>query len=131
MDKGRRRTSKWCVALGAAVVLAAAGCGGDDEDPTAADTDLTAVRCPLVATGEQVGGVDELEPAPGAFDTAELVGDRLADAQAQAGDHGCEIVVALEDGAGKPVPTDVDPERIYVYVEDGVVTEIEGVGGGL
>ena len=131
MDKGRRRTSKWCVALGAAVVLAAAGCGGDDEDAPAADTDLTAVRCPLVATGEQVDGVDQLEPAPDAFDTAELVGDRLGDARTQAGDHGCEIVVALEDGAGKPVPTDVDPERIYVYVEDGVVTEIEGVGGGL
>ena len=37
----------------------------------------------------------------------------------------------MEDGEGKPVPTDVDPERIYVYIEDGVVTEIEGVGGGL
>jgi hypothetical protein len=131
MDKGRRRTSKWCVVLGIAAVLAAAGCGGDDEDAPAADGGLTAVRCPLVTTGEQVDGVDQLEPAPDAFDTAELVGERLPDVEAEAGDHGCEIVVALEDGAGKPVPTDVDPERIYVYVEDGVVTEIEGVGGGL
>ena len=27
--------------------------------------------------------------------------------------------------------TDFDPKRIYVYTEDGVVTEIEGVGGGI
>jgi hypothetical protein len=37
----------------------------------------------------------------------------------------------MEDGTGQPVPTDVDPTRIYVYTENDVVTEIEGVGGGL
>jgi hypothetical protein len=40
-------------------------------------------------------------------------------------------VVSLEDGKGVPVPIDIDPKRIYVYTEDGVVTEIEGVGGGI
>lgn len=106
-----------------------AGCGGDEEQPPAAP-DLTAVRCPLVAKTD-ASGVQQYEPAKDAFDTAELIGKPLADAEKQAGDHGCHIVVSLEDGAGKPVPTDVDPTRIYVYVEDGVVTEIEGVGGGL
>ncbi len=41
------------------------------------------------------------------------------------------VVVAKEDGKGLPVPADVDPKRIYVYTEDGKVTEIEGVGGGI
>ena len=40
-------------------------------------------------------------------------------------------VVAMEDGKGLPVATDVDPKRIYVYTEDGVVTQVEGVGGGI
>ena len=30
-----------------------------------------------------------------------------------------------------PVPIDLDPKRIYVYTEKGIVTQIEGVGGGL
>jgi hypothetical protein len=80
-----------------------------------------------VPTGE--GG--QLEPAPDSFDTAELIGLSLDDARGRAARQGCEIVVSLEDGEGRPVPIDVDPERIYVYVEEGVVTEIEGVGGGI
>jgi hypothetical protein len=101
------------IVLGAAVL---AGCGGDDDKP--AGTDLTAIRCPA-------------PPADNAFDTAELVGMRLEDAQAKAAEHTCEVVVSLEDGKGRPVPIDVDPKRIYVFTEGGVVTEIEGVGGGI
>jgi hypothetical protein len=102
------------IVVGAAVL---AGCGGDgDKEP--AGRDLTAITCPA-------------EPAENAFDTAELIGMRLEDAQAKAAEHTCEIVVSLEDGKGVPVPIDVDPKRIYVYTEDGVVTEIEGVGGGI
>jgi hypothetical protein len=100
-----------------------AGCGGGDEQPEGAD--LTAVRCPLVKTG------DRYEPAKDSFDTSELIGQRLEDARATASEHGCEIVESLRDGEGLPVPTDIDPKRVYVYTEDGVVTEIEGVGGGL
>ena len=37
----------------------------------------------------------------------------------------------LGGGKGVPVTTDFDPARIYVYTENGVVTEIEGVGGGI
>jgi hypothetical protein len=121
---------------GAVVVLLAAGGialaarGGDDEEQPRG-SDLTALRCPLVATGTSADGTQEYEPAPGAFDTAELIGLRLDDARTRAAEHSCEIVVSLEDGEGRPVPIDVDPERIYVYVEEGVVTEIEGVGGGI
>jgi hypothetical protein len=93
-----------------------AGCGGDDKKPTGAD--LTVITCPA-------------KPAEGAFDTAELIGMRLEDARAKAAEHTCEVVVALEDGRGVPVPIDVDPKRIYVYTVDGVVTQIEGVGGGI
>jgi hypothetical protein len=114
----------------ACALLTLAGCGGDDGDKPAG-ADLTAIRCPLVATGEKVGGVTQYEPAADAFDTSELVGARFDDARATAADHGCKLVVSMRDGEGLPVPTDIDPKRVYVYTEDGVVTEIEGVGGGL
>jgi hypothetical protein len=114
------------IALAAIGVLAIGGLafsvarGGEDEQATG--TDLTAIRCPLAPNGK---------PAEGSFDTAELIGLSLEDARAKAAEHTCEIVVSLEDGRGVPVPIDVDPKRIYVYTEDGVVTEIEGVGGGI
>jgi hypothetical protein len=110
------------------VAIACASCGGDDEQPQGAD--LTAIRCPQVASGE-VNGVTRYEPAKDSFDTAELIGTPFEEARAEAAKHGCDVVVAKEDGAGLPVPADVDPKRIYVYTEDDVVTEIEGVGGGI
>ena len=125
---GRGRTRACGVALACAAALA--GCGGDGED-TPRGADLTAVRCPLVATGEQVGGVEQYEPAKDSFDTSELVGARFTDARATAAEHGCDIVVSMRDGEGLPVPTDIDPRRVYVFTKGGVVTEIEGVGGGL
>jgi hypothetical protein len=125
------------IALAAVAVIAiagiaiAAGGGGGGDEKQAKGTDLSALRCPLVATGETAGGELQFKPASDAFDTAELIGLRLADARAKAAEHKCEIVVSLEDGRGRPVPIDVDPKRIYVYTEKGVVTEIEGVGGGI
>jgi hypothetical protein len=116
------------VAIAAAVALA--GCGGDDEEKPKG-TDLTAILCPFVPTGEENGAATGYKPAPDAFDTAELIGMPLEDAEAHAAKRGCSIVVAMEDGRGVAVPTDIDPKRIYVYTEDGVVTRIEGVGGGL
>ena len=110
--------------------IAVAACGEDDEEEPAG-TDLTAILCPLVPTGEQVAGVEQYEPADDAFDTAELVGKQLEEARATATEHGCKIVVSLKDGRGVPVPIDIDPKRIYVYTEDGVVTQVEGVGGGI
>ena len=114
------------IALAAVAVLAIAGVAlavaRDGGDEPATGTDLTAIRCPLTPSGE---------PAAGSFNTAELIGMGLDDARAKAAEHSCEIVVSLQDGKGVPVPIDVDPKRIYVYTEDGVVTEIEGVGGGI
>jgi hypothetical protein len=121
-----RRRSILCVAV---ALAALSGCG--DDDGKAAGEDLTAIRCPLVPTGEQVGGVDQYAPAEDSFDTAELVGEPLEQARTTAAEHGCDVVVAMRDGEGVPVPTDLDPTRIYVYTDDGVVTEIEGVGGGI
>jgi hypothetical protein len=117
------------VAIACAVALGGCG-GGDDDEEQPQGPDLTALRCPLVAAGEQ-GGVTNYEPAPDSFDTAELIGAKVTQAEAEAARHGCQVVVALKDGEGQPVPTDIDPTRIYVYTEDGVVTEIEGVGGGI
>jgi hypothetical protein len=127
MDAGRTLRAFLAVAGCCGVIVA--GCGGEEEKPKG--TDLTELRCPLVPTGEQVGGVDQYEPAKDSFNTAELIGQELDKATATAADHGCEVMVAKRDGEGLPVPTDIDPKRIYVYTEDDVVTEIEGVGGGI
>jgi hypothetical protein len=119
------RTRLW-IALAAIGVLAIGGVAlaiaRDGEDGQATGTDLTAIRCPVAPNGE---------PAEGSFDTAELIGLKLDEARTKAAEHTCEVVVSLRDGRGVPVPVDVDPKRIYVYTEDGVVTEIEGVGGGI
>ena len=115
----------------AAAALVQTGCGDDSSKAKApARADLTAVRCPMVQTGEGDGAA-AYEPAENAFDTAELVGMQLGEAREKAAGRGCEIIVALEDGKGRSVPIEVDPSRIYVFVERNVVTYIEGVGGGL
>lgn len=130
-DRGRSwSTSRTLVGVAIAAVVALAGCGGDDEEKPKG-VDLTAIRCPFVESGDQAGGKAAYKPAPDAFDTAELIGMSLEEAEAHAAKRGCNIVVAMEDGKGVAVPTDIDPTRIYVYTEDGAVTRIEGVGGGL
>ena len=78
-----------------------------------------------------VDGIDKFAPAKDAFDTTELIGKPLADAETQAAEHGCKVVVSMEDDRGLPVSTAIDPTQILVHTEDGAVVEIEGVGGGL
>ena len=117
-------------ALIVAAALAIGACGSDSDDEGPQGSDLTAIQCPMEKAGE-VDGVAEYEPADDAFDTAELVGMSLNDARNKAAEYGCEIVVSFEDGEGIPVPIEIDPARIYVYVENDEVTYVEGVGGGL
>jgi hypothetical protein len=126
--------TRWITTLVAVAVLGVAGIavaarGGEEESKKTTGTDLTALMCPMAPSGDS--GSSPSKPAGNAFDTAKLIGLSLADAKAEAARHTCTIVVSLEDGAGKPVPIDVDPRRIYVYTEKGVVTEIEDVGGGI
>jgi hypothetical protein len=116
------------VAVALALATAAAGCGGGDSEqdkPPAKGRDLTAVECPMEKSGTGY------KPAENAFDTAELVGMKLRDARRTAAGHDCAVPVAMKDGKGRPVPIEIDPTRIYVFVEKGVVTYIEGVGGGI
>jgi hypothetical protein len=119
------------VAVLAIASIAIAARGGEDEKTTKKGTDLTAIKCPLVQTGSDSGGEPEFKPAKDAFNTAELVGLKLEDAKSKAGAKGCDIVVSIKDGAGQPVPIELNPKLIYVYTEKGVVTTIEGVGGGI
>jgi hypothetical protein len=114
------------LAVGALV----AGCGGDDDEPEPQATDLTAIYCPMERAGEEAG-VPQFEPAENALDTSELIGMELPDASATAAEHGCEIIVSIADGVGQPVPVEINLKAIYVYTEDDVVTQIEGVGGGI
>jgi hypothetical protein len=118
------------VAVLALASIAIAARGGEDDKPTKG-VDLTAVKCPLEPTGKTAGGQPEYRPAKDAFDTAELVGLKLEDARKKASEKGCDITVSVKDGAGQPVPIELNPKLIYVYTEKDVVTQIEGVGGGI
>ncbi len=127
--------TRWLIPLVAVVVLAVASIAiaarsGDDEKTTQG-TNLSVIKCPLEPTGKIVGGTPEYRPAKDAFDTSELVGLKLEDARKKAGENKCDIVVSVQDGAGQPVPIELDPSLIYVYTEKEVVTQIEGVGGGI
>jgi hypothetical protein len=110
--------------------IAIAARGGDEKKATKG-TDLTVVKCPLEPTGKTVDGTAEYRPAKDAFNTAELVGLKLEDAQKKASENRCDIVVSVKDGQGQPVPIELNPKLIYVYTEKDVVTTIEGVGGGI
>ncbi|MEV4300334.1 hypothetical protein [Microbispora rosea] len=110
--------------------LALAGCSDDSGEAKAKGRDLTALQCPMVETGQN-GGVSQYRPAKNAFDTAELLGLQLAEAREKAARHNCEIIVSREDDKSLPVPIEIDPTRIYVYIAHGAVSQIEGVGGGL
>jgi hypothetical protein len=85
----------------------------------------------LVEDTQKPGGEVTYKPAPTAFNTKTLLGLTLEAAQAEAARHGCDVVVSIQDGEGLPVPIDIDPKRIYVYIEGDVVTQIDGVGGGI
>jgi hypothetical protein len=123
MSGGRRVL----IAATVAIALATTACGwGESTAKKPQGRDLTAVECPMVQRGPT-----RYEPARNAFDTAALVGMKLPGARAKAAAHGCEIVVSSKDGRGRPVPIEIDPTRSYVFTEDGVVTYIEGVGGGI
>ena len=129
MPTNRIRRALGAVLAGVLTCGVLAGCGGDEKEPPKG-VDLTAMRCPLVPkAGAESSG--QLEPAKDAFDTTELIGLRLEDAETKASEHGCNVVVSMQDQKGLPVSTELDPTRIFVHTEDGAVSEIEGVGGGL
>jgi hypothetical protein len=118
------------VLAGVSIAIAARGDSEEDKKPTGSN--LTTISCPLEETGElDAGGQPELRPAKGAFDTAVLIDLPLEQARQKAAEKGCEIAVSVQDGAGQPVPIELNPKLIYVYVEKGRVTRIEGVGGGI
>ena len=114
-----------------AIAAIAIASGGDETNKPAKGKDLTAIKCPLEPTGKTKNGQAEYRPAKDSFNTGELIGLKLADARAKAAQKGCDITVSVKDGAGQPVPIELNPKLIYVYTENGVVTHIEGVGGGI
>jgi len=127
--------TRWLLTLAAVVVLAVASIaiaarGGEKDEPNTG-ADLTAIKCPLEPTGATNAGEPEYRPSKDAFDTAELIGLKLEEARSKASSKGCDIVVSVKDGAGQPVPIEINPKLIYVYTEQDKVTQIEGVGGGI
>jgi hypothetical protein len=120
------------VAVLAIASIAIAARGGEGDKKPNKGTDLTAIKCPLEPTGATAAdGEPEYRAAKNAFNTAELIGLKLQDARKKAGAKACDIVVSVKDGAGQPVPIELNPKLIYVYTSKDVVTQIEGVGGGI
>jgi hypothetical protein len=119
------------VAVLAVASIAIAARGGEEETKPNKGADLTAIMCPLEPTGATSGGEPEYRPAKDALDTAELIGLQLEEARSKASAKGCDIIVSVKDGAGQPVPIEINPKLIYVYTEQDKVTQIEGVGGGI
>jgi len=116
----------------AGVSIAIAARGGGEEEKKPSGSNLTTIRCPLEPTGElDAAGQPEFRAAENAFDTAVLLNLPLEEARQKAGAGGCEIAVSVQDGAGQPVPIELNPKLIYVYTEKGRVVQIEGVGGGI
>jgi len=126
---------RWLVAVVAVAVLAAgsialAARGDEENEKPSTGSELATLKCPLEAIDPNAAE-PEYRPAKGAFDTAELLDKPLTDARSIAQRNGCEVVVSVADGGGLRVPLQFNLRRIYVYTEKDVVTEIEGVGGGL
>jgi hypothetical protein len=100
----------------AALALAATLCGRGDE---AADKHpAESMLCPQTAGGQ---------PAPGAFDARELLGQPESAAQENAKARRCRLRVVERDGARLDVTADLRGDRINVSTRDGIVVRLDGV----
>ena len=75
-----------------------------------------------------VDTVEWMDDAPDISEAEILVGLRLDDAEALAGDEGWEIRVAILDGEEFLLTMDYVPNRANVEVTDGIVTGIVNFG---
>ncbi len=128
MSRSRRSFQRVSAVAGALMVVAiiGVGCGGDDgsDDDTGGtvSTESTVVDDPTVDT------VEWMDDAPDISEAEILVGLRLDDAEALAGDEGWEIRVAILDGEEFLLTMDYVPNRANVEVTDGIVTGIVNFG---
>jgi hypothetical protein len=63
----------------------------------------------------------------GDFDAREVLGREVPDAEALARRAGCSVQVVKRDSENLPGIVNLDPSRIDVVVEDGIVTRIDSV----
>jgi hypothetical protein len=110
----RSRTA--VVVLTSALVLAS-GCGGDDDDDDAASSATTTTTSTTSGTGSVS---DDTTPA----ELADYVGLTVEDATAKAAAEGRPARVIEEDGEGRPVTMDFNPDRLNFVVVDGAVTKV-------
>ena len=109
--------------LTGAVVLVAGGCGGDDGVDDGVDGTVT-----TVVDESPVDTVEWVDDAPDVADAEILIGLRLDDAEALAGDEGWEVRVAVLDGEELFLTMDYVANRVNVEVTDGIVTGIVNFG---
>lgn len=109
--------------LAGAVVLVAGGCGGDDGVDDGVDDTIT-----TVVDESPVDTVEWVDDAPDVADAEILIGLRLDDAEALAGDEGWEVRVAVLDGEELFLTMDYVANRVNVEVTDGIVTGIVNFG---
>jgi hypothetical protein len=99
--------------------LALAACGSDDSgdtDPPA--TTATADEAPISCPSHRQD----------AFDAQQVVGESVQGAERLAERHGCSVRVIERDGEPLAGTDDLVPSRINVVVENGLVTQVAGVG---
>jgi len=134
---GGRRRLPIVVASVAGAVLIAAGAAfavysiTDDDTPAETvptSTNLLAQLCPLEVVKSESGVETYGDPVEGAWDTSEIIGKPLGEAEKIAEEHGCEVQVSVQDGQGIPVSLGLFPNRVLVWTEDNVVTSVEQVG---
>jgi hypothetical protein len=109
------RTALAALLAAAALAAALAGCG-QAAAPPASKPVGEPIACPSDA------------PPGKTLDARTLVGVSERRAAATADRHGCTMVAVARDGERFSITANVDPRRVQVEVDGGVVTRIVKVG---
>jgi hypothetical protein len=113
--------------LACCLALAAAGCGGDGEEPAAPTRDPDA---PVSSSPADPAPPAGKSPSPKACRRLgrRIVGEPLEAATERAERRRCTLRVAVLDGEAQVLTEDFQPARINVRVRGGVVTRLEFMG---
>lgn len=110
----RPRAAATFAAVGLALGLGLAACGGDDDAPDATDDPPATAPTDDIDVGE--------------FDETLIVGLPVDEAQAIVEDEGWVFRIAVIDGEDQVLTMDFVENRVNVAVDDGIVTGVEFIG---
>lgn len=114
----RRTAARSRLAISLIAAVSASGCSSAEESSTFTVDTLHPGHIRACPKGSGEDG----------FDTANLLGLQLEEAEKLAQAHGCSIRLYKLDGKWFDVTTDLNPNRINVAVRNGTITEIFPIG---